>query len=92
MENYPKWLNNLVYFLAGIGFYGVLIYFLQIMKCIKCNSAATIVCSPDLDVKGIGMCAEHEEEVKMDLLITQFDPKGWDKFEKKYNNDRKSTS
>jgi hypothetical protein len=28
MENYPKWLNNLIYFLAGIGFYGVLIYFL----------------------------------------------------------------
>ena len=20
MENYPKWLNNLIYFLAGIGF------------------------------------------------------------------------
>jgi hypothetical protein len=20
MENYPKWVNNLVYFLAGIGF------------------------------------------------------------------------
>jgi hypothetical protein len=28
MENYPKWVNNLVYFLAGIGFYGVLLHFL----------------------------------------------------------------
>ena len=28
MENYPKWVNNLVYFLAGIGFYGVLLNFL----------------------------------------------------------------
>lgn len=24
MDKYPKWLNNLVYFLAGIGFYGIL--------------------------------------------------------------------
>ena len=31
MENYPKWLNNLIYFLAGIGFYGVLLHFLQAM-------------------------------------------------------------
>jgi predicted nucleotidyltransferase len=46
----------------------------------------------DLDVKGIGMCDEHEEEIKLDLLITQFDPKGWEKFEKKYIHDRKSTS
>ena len=28
MENYPRWVNNLVYFLAGIGFYGVLQNFL----------------------------------------------------------------
>ena len=30
------------------------------------------------------MCDDHEEEIKLDLLITQFDPKGWDKFENKY--------
>ncbi len=29
MENYPKWVNNLVYFLAGIGFGHILFnYFL----------------------------------------------------------------
>jgi hypothetical protein len=35
------------------------------------------------------MCDEHAEEIKMDLLITQFDKKGWDKFEKKYGKDRR---
>ncbi len=25
MENYPKWLNNLIYFFAGIGFSQILI-------------------------------------------------------------------
>ena len=54
------------------------------MKCIKCGKPATKRYSPDLDIKGIGMCDEHEQEIKMDLLITQFDPKGWDIFEKKY--------
>ena len=54
------------------------------MECIKCGKPATIRYSPDLDIKGIGMCDEHEEEIKLDLLVTQFDPKGWDKFEKKY--------
>jgi hypothetical protein len=24
MEKYPKWLNNLIYFLAGIGVYGIM--------------------------------------------------------------------
>lgn len=28
MENYPKWVNNLVYFLAGIGFGYVLLNYL----------------------------------------------------------------
>jgi len=27
MEKYPKWLNNLIYFLAGIGLYGILMYY-----------------------------------------------------------------
>jgi hypothetical protein len=55
--------------------------------CIKCGKTATKVYSPDLDVKGIGMCDEHEEEVKFDLLIANF--QGWDKFEKKYSKDKK---
>jgi len=54
------------------------------LTCIKCGAPATKTYSPDLDIKGIGMCDEHEEEIKLDLLITQFDPKGWEKFEKKY--------
>jgi hypothetical protein len=59
------------------------------MTCIKCGAPATKRYSPDLDIKGIGMCDEHAEEIKMDLLITQFDKKGWDKFEKKYLKDKK---
>ena len=54
------------------------------MNCIKCGKPATKRYSPDLDIEGIGMCDDHEEEIKLDLLITQFDSKGWDKFEKKY--------
>ena len=54
------------------------------MQCVKCGKPATKRYSPDLDIKGIGMCDEHEEEIRMDLLIAQFDSKGWDKFEKKY--------
>jgi hypothetical protein len=60
------------------------------MECIKCGKPATKKYSPDLDIKGIGMCDEHEDEVKLDLLVTQFDPKGWDKFEKKYLKNGKS--
>jgi hypothetical protein len=59
------------------------------LTCIKCGSEATKRYSPDLDIQGIGMCAEHEEEVMLDLLITQFDPKGWEKFEKKYSKPKK---
>ena len=57
------------------------------MNCIKCGKTATKVYSTDLDIKGIGMCDEHEEEVKVDLLIATF--QGWDKFEKKYSKDKK---
>ena len=59
------------------------------MECIKCGAKATKRYSPDLDIKGIGMCDEHQEEIRMDLLITQFDKKGWDKFEKKYGKDNR---
>ena len=55
--------------------------------CIKCGKTATKVYSPNIDVKGIGMCDEHEEEVKVDLLIANF--QGWDKFEKKYSKKQK---
>jgi hypothetical protein len=59
------------------------------LKCIKCEKPATIRYSPDLDIEGIGMCDEHEKEIKLDLLIAQFDSKGWEKFEKKYCNTKK---
>jgi hypothetical protein len=35
------------------------------------------------------MCDEHQEEIQMDLLITQFIPDGWEIFEKKYLKDKK---
>ena len=28
VKGYPKWINNLIFFMAGIGFYGVLIHYL----------------------------------------------------------------
>jgi hypothetical protein len=59
------------------------------MECVKCGTKATKRYSPDLDIKGIGMCDEHAEEIQMDLLIAQFDKKGWDKFEKKYGKDNR---
>lgn len=52
--------------------------------CIKCGKPAYKVYSPDLDVKGIGMCSEHQEEITLDLMIANFNEKGWEKFEKKY--------
>ena len=54
------------------------------MECIRCGNPATKKYSPDLDIKGIGMCDEHEEEITLDLIMTRFDPKGWEKFEKKF--------
>jgi hypothetical protein len=59
------------------------------MECVKCGAKATKRYSPDLDIKGIGMCDEHAEEIQMDLLMTQFDKKGWDKFKKKYGKDNR---
>ena len=54
------------------------------MECIKCGKPATKRYSPDLDIKGIGMCDEHKEEIRMDILVASFE--GWDKFESKYFN------
>ena len=45
------------------------------MECVKCGAPATKRYSPDLDIKGIGMCAEHTDEIMMDLMIAQFDKK-----------------
>ena len=56
------------------------------MNCIKCDKPAYKAYKPDLDVAGIGMCAEHLEEISLDLMIANFE--GWDKFEKKYSKDK----
>ena len=53
-------------------------------KCIKCGKSAYRVYSPDLDIEGIGMCSEHQDEITLDLMVANFDSKGWEKFEKKY--------
>ena len=58
------------------------------MNCIKCGAKASRTYSPDLDIKGIGMCKEHEEEIMLDLLIANYE--GWEKFERKYT--KKSNS
>lgn len=52
------------------------------MKCIKCGKPATKKYSPDLDIEGISMCGEHEEEITLDILVASIE--GWDEFEKKY--------
>jgi hypothetical protein len=54
------------------------------MTCIKCGKPATKRFSPDLDIQGIGACDEHVEEIRIDLLITQLEPDGLERFEKKY--------
>lgn len=59
------------------------------MECVKCGAPATKRYSPDLDIKGIGMCDKHQEEIQMDLLTTQFMPDGWEIFEKKYLKSKK---
>jgi hypothetical protein len=59
------------------------------MTCIKCGKPATKRFSPDLDIQGIGACDEHAEEIRIDLLITQLEPEGWERFEKKYLKKKK---
>ena len=61
------------------------------MFCIKCGNAATGVFRPDLDLTGIGYCDEHVEEIRLDLLVAQFE-NGWNKFEKKYGSKKDSSS
>lgn len=57
------------------------------MNCIKCGKPADKIYSPDIDIKGIGMCNRHEEEIKINLLIAQFEENGLEKFQKKYSKD-----
>ena len=52
------------------------------MSCIKCGKKADFRYSPDLDIKGIGMCKEHKDEIQTDIMIASFE--GWDLFKKKY--------
>ena len=59
--------------------------------CIKCDKPADKVYRPDLDLKGIGMCSEHEEEVTMDIMISLMDKEGWERFEKKYLKKKNSS-
>ncbi len=62
------------------------------MTCIKCGKPATKRYSPDLDIKGIGMCDEHKDEIMNDILITTLIEDGWKKFEKKYFKPKKDGS
>ena len=54
------------------------------MKCIKCGKKATKRYSPDLDIEGIGVCDEHEQEVQLDIMLVSMGEKDWKYFEKKY--------
>jgi len=56
------------------------------MNCIKCNKKADKIYRPDLDLKGIGMCNEHEQEVTLDIMVSLINEHGWKRFEKKYLN------
>jgi hypothetical protein len=49
MENYPRWVNNLVYFLAGIGFGHILF---------NCN----IIVMPDMSMYVVLMKSVHLKE------------------------------
>ena len=59
------------------------------MDCIKCGKKAYRVYKPDLDLTGIGMCSDHQDEITLDLMVAQFDSKGWEKFENKYLKSKK---
>jgi len=53
------------------------------MNCIKCNKTAQHHYSPDIDVKGIGMCNECKDEVFRDIKIAIIG-NDWKHFKKKY--------
>lgn len=52
------------------------------MKCIKCGKKADKKYSPDLDIKGIGMCKDHEQEIMLDIITAQYND--WNSFNNKY--------
>ena len=58
------------------------------MTCRKCGKPADKVYKPDLDLTGIGMCSEHEEEITLDIMISLMNEEGWKRFEKKYLNNK----
>ena len=54
-------------------------------KCFKCGAEATHRLTPDLDVRGVGACDKHLEEIKDDLLMYVLgDEEIREWFEKKY--------
>lgn len=54
-------------------------------KCIKCGIETDIVITPDIDIKGIGVCEEHKEEIRLDIILALYTD-DWKRFNKKYNN------
>lgn len=62
--------------------------------CIKCGKPADKVYRPDLDLKGIGMCNEHEQEITIDILSFVLNEDAYERFEKKYlkkKNEKKNS-
>lgn len=62
--------------------------------CIKCDKPADKVYRPDLDLKGIGMCNEHEQEITLDILSFVLNEDAYERFEKKYlkkKNEKKNS-
>lgn len=39
------------------------------MQCTACYKEATGVIRPDMDMKGVGYCAEHKRDVEIGLLM-----------------------
>lgn len=58
--------------------------------CIKCDKPADKVYRPDLDLKGIGMCNEHEQEITLDILSFVLNEDAYERFEKKYLKKKKN--
>ncbi len=42
-------------------------------RCQKCDKQAKYFFSPDLDIRGLGACEEHKEEVQMEYFIMMSD-------------------
>lgn len=59
------------------------------MNCLKCGKPAKFRYTVDLDIRGIGMCEEHKDEISEDLLIAMLS-NGYKWFEKKYGLNRET--